>query len=298
MSSTIVVTGASSGFGALTSRALADAGHTVYAGMRGTTGHNTKAVAEAEEYAREHAVELRTVELDVSDQQSVDTGIGEVMDRTGRIDVVVHNAGHMVLGPAESFTPYQLAQVYDTNVLSAQRVNRAVLPQMRARQDGLLVWVASSSTFGGSPPYLGPYFGAKAAMDHLAKTYAVELSRFGIDSSIVVPGSFTSGTNHFAHAMQPDDEGTAKAYEEFYSGMMEQVGERLAALAPADADVGEVARTIVDVVDTPKGSRPSRITVDPADDGSETVTDVADRVRADFYERIGLADLLSTRATP
>ncbi|KIF78192.1 oxidoreductase [Streptomyces sp. 150FB] len=298
MSSTIVVTGASSGFGALTSRALADAGHTVYAGMRGTTGHNTKAVAEAEEYAREHAVELRTVELDISDQQSVDTGIGEVMDRTGRIDVVIHNAGHMVLGPAESFTPYQLAQVYDTNVLSAQRVNRAVLPQMRARHDGLLVWVASSSTFGGSPPYLGPYFGAKAAMDHLAKTYAVELSRFGIDSSIVVPGSFTSGTNHFAHAMQPDDEETAKAYEEFYSGMMEQVGERLAALAPADADVGEVARTIVDVVDSPKGSRPSRITVDPADDGSETVTDLADRVRADFYERIGLADLLSTRVAP
>jgi NAD(P)-dependent dehydrogenase (short-subunit alcohol dehydrogenase family) len=298
MSSTIVVTGASSGFGALTSRALADAGHTVYAGMRGTTGHNTKAVAEAEEYAREHAVELRTVELDISDQQSVDTGIGEVMDRTGRIDVVIHNAGHMVLGPAESFTPYQLAQVYDTNVLSAQRVNRAVLPQMRARHDGLLVWVASSSTFGGSPPYLGPYFGAKAAMDHLAKTYAVELSRFGIDSSIVVPGSFTSGTNHFAHAMQPDDEETAKAYEEFYSGMMEQVGERLAALAPADADVGEVARTIVDVVDSPKGSRPSRITVDPADDGSETVTDLADRIRADFYERIGLTDLLTTRVTP
>jgi NAD(P)-dependent dehydrogenase (short-subunit alcohol dehydrogenase family) len=298
MSSTIVVTGASSRFGALTSRALADAGHTVYAGMRGTTGHNTKAVAEAEEYAREHAVELRTVELDISDQQSVDTGIGEVMDRTGRIDVVIHNAGHMVLGPAESFTPYQLAQVYDTNVLSAQRVNRAVLPQMRARHDGLLVWVASSSTFGGSPPYLGPYFGAKAAMDHLAKTYAVELSRFGIDSSIVVPGSFTSGTNHFAHAMQPDDEETAKAYEEFYSGMMEQVGERLAALAPADADVGEVARTIVDVVDSPKGSRPSRITVDPADDGSETVTDLADRIRADFYERIGLTDLLTTRVTP
>ncbi|WP_406193997.1 MULTISPECIES: SDR family oxidoreductase [unclassified Streptomyces] len=291
----VLVTGASSGFGALTARALADAGHTVYAGMRQTTGRNAPAVADAQTYADRHGVALRAVELDVSAQESVDAAVAQVTAEAGRIDVVVHNAGHMVLGPTEAFTPEQIAEIYDTNVLSTQRVNRAVLPQMRDRRDGLLLWVGSSSTYGGTPPYLGPYFGAKAAMDHLAKSYAVELSRFGIDTSIVVPGSFTSGTNHFAHAMHPEDTETAQAYDTLYAGLMDDVGKALAALAPADADVMEVARAIVRIVGTPKGERPFRVTIDPADDGSERVSDVADGVRADFYERIGMTDLLTPR---
>jgi NAD(P)-dependent dehydrogenase (short-subunit alcohol dehydrogenase family) len=295
MPKTVIVTGASSGFGALTGRALADAGHVVYAGIRETAGRNAPAVADARAYAEENKVDLRTVELDVADQASVDAAVATVIGETGAIDVVVHNAGHMVLGPAESFTPEQLAQVYDTNVLSTQRVNRAVLPSMRARRDGLLVWVGSSSTYGGTPPYLAPYFGAKAAMDHLAKSYAVELSRFGIETALVVPGSFTSGTNHFAHAMHPEDTATAEAYEELYAGLLDQVGDRLAELAPADADAGEVARAIVKIVDTPKGSRPFRVTIDPANDGSEKISDLADKIRTDFYRRIGLTDLLTVR---
>ena len=291
----VLVTGASSGFGALTARALADAGHTVHAGIRQTTGRNAPAVADAHAYAERHGVDLRTVELDVSDQESVDAAVASVTADTGRIDVVVHNAGHMVLGPTESFTPEQIAEIHDTNVVSTQRVNRAVLPQMRARRDGLLLWVGSSSTYGGTPPYLGPYFGAKAAMDHLAKSYAVELSRFGIDTAIVVPGSFTSGTNHFAHAMHPADTATAEAYDAFYAGLMDDVGKALAVLAPADADVREVADAIVRIVDTPKGERPFRTTIDPANDGSEQVSDLADAVRADFYARIGMPDLLTPR---
>src|SRR6201999_244513 len=123
----------------------------------------------------------------------------------GRIDVIVHNAGHMVFGPAEAFTPEQFAQLYDINVLSTQRVNRAVLPVMRKQRQGLLVWVSSSSSAGGSPPYLSPYFAAKAGMDALAVQYAREVTRWGIETSIIVPGAFTGGTNHFAHAGQPAD---------------------------------------------------------------------------------------------
>jgi NAD(P)-dependent dehydrogenase (short-subunit alcohol dehydrogenase family) len=297
MSETVLVSGASSGFGAMTVRALADAGYTAYAGMRDTSGHNAHAVADAAEYARQHSVDLRSVELDVSDQESVDAGVREVTDATGGVDVVVHNAGHMVLGPTEAFTPEQLSDVYDTNLVSTQRLNRAVLPQMRDRRDGLLLWVGSSSTYGGTPPYLGPYFGSKSAEDQVAESYAVELSRFGVDSSIVVPGSYTSGTNHFAHAMLPDDKETARAYEELYGGLMDDVSARLAELAPADADPYEVAKAIVSVVNTPKGSRPFRVTVDPANDGSNEVSDVADSVRERFYERIGLTDLLTARTT-
>ncbi|KAA0916183.1 SDR family NAD(P)-dependent oxidoreductase, partial [Streptomyces apricus] len=293
MGKTIVITGAGSGFGALAARALADAGHTVYAAMRDTRGRNAHRVAEAEAYATEHGVDLRTVELDVLSQESADTAVATVLADAGRLDVLVHNAGHMVTGPTEAFTPEELAAVYDTNVLGTQRVNRAALPHLRAQEHGLVLWVGSTSTRGGTPPYLAPYFAAKAAMDALAVSYAAELARFGIETTIVVPGAFTSGTNHFATGGHPSEGTVLPAYEERYAGLMGQVAERLAALAPADAPASLVADAIVEVVDTPHGKRPFRVHVDPADDGSEEVSLVADRIRAEFLTRIGLDDLLA-----
>ncbi|HEV6952082.1 MAG TPA: SDR family NAD(P)-dependent oxidoreductase [Promicromonospora sp.] len=291
MSNVIVVTGASSGFGALTARALADAGDTVYAGMRETGGRNAPQVEAAAAYAAEHGVDLRAVEFDVGSQESVERAVAAVEAEHGRIDVVVHNAGHMVVGPAEAFTPEQLAQLYDVNVLSTQRVNRAVLPGMRRRGAGLVVWVSSSSVKGGTPPYLAPYFAAKAGMDSLAVSYAGELARWGVETSIVVPGSFTRGTNHFAHAGRPADAAVEAEYETRYAGLMGQVADKLAALAP-DADASLVSEEIARVVALPAGTRPYRVHIDPADDGSEAVSDLADRTRGEFLTRVGLGDLL------
>ncbi|MDR7277437.1 SDR family oxidoreductase [Catenuloplanes atrovinosus] len=284
----IVVTGASSGFGAMTARALADAGHTVYAGMRETEGRNQDAAKEFDGYA-EHT---HTLEMDVSAQDSVDAAIARIIDENGRLDVVVHNAGHMTLGPAEAFTPEQLAAVYDVNVLSAQRVNRAALPHLRRQRDGLLVWVGSSSARGGTPPYLAPYFAAKAGFDSLAVSYAAELSRFGIDSTIMVPGSFTTGTNHYAHAGHPDDTAVADEYTALYGSAIDDLLARQAEQSPPDADPSEVAREITRVVGLPKGARPFRVYLDPARDGAEEVFRVGDRVRREFYRTLGFADLL------
>jgi NAD(P)-dependent dehydrogenase (short-subunit alcohol dehydrogenase family) len=295
MSKTIIITGASSGFGALSARALADAGHTVYAGMRDSTGRNAPQVAEAKRYATQGGVDLLTVELDIASQDSVDAAVETVRSEQGRIDVLIHNAGHMVTGPAEAFTVEQYAQVYDTNVLGTQRLNRAALPHLRAQGNGLVLWVGSTSTRGGTPPYLAPYFAAKAAMDALAVSYAAELARFGIETSIVVPGSFTSGTNHFAHSGSPDDHDVVADYDVLYPGLTEQVGARLAELAPPDADVSAVADAIVEIVDMPHGTRPFRRHIDPADDGAEVVNAVADRIRVEFLTRVGLEDVLHPR---
>lgn len=293
MQNIIVISGASSGFGALAARALATAGHLVYATMRETSGRNAAQAEAAKKFAKDNNVDLRPLEMDVSSQTSVDAAIARVIENHRRLDVVIHNAGHMVFGPSEAFTPEQLAELYDVNVMSTQRVNRAALPHMRAQRRGLVVWVGSTSTRGGTPPYLGPYFAAKAGMDSLAVTYAAELSRWGIETSIVVPGAFTSGTNHFAHAGHPADRARAEQYAEGpYKGIEEEIQNGFKHLTPPDADVAEVAKAIVAVVDAPFGKRPFRVHIDPSHDGAEVVNCVADRIRAEFLRGIGLADLL------
>lgn len=293
MSKVIVISGASSGFGALTARALAVAGYRVYAGMRETSGRNAPQVVALTAFAKEHCCDLRWVEMDVQSQESIDTAVKQILDENGRIDVLIHNAGHMVFGPAEAFTPEQLAELYDVNVLSTQRVNRAVLPTLRKQGEGLVVWVSSSSTRGGTPPYLAPYFAAKAGMDALAVSYAGELARFGIETSIIVPGAFTSGTNHFAHAGSPSDKKVLAAYETGPNATLaKEIMDGFERTAPADADVSAVADAIVRVVALPFGKRPLRVHIDPADDGAEIVNGVADRVRAELLRNIGLADLL------
>ena len=289
----VVITGASSGFGALTARALAKAGHTVHAGMRETTGRNAPQVQAAADFSTQNGVDLRAIEMDVNSQESVDTAIASIESEHGRIDVLIHNAGHMVVGPAEAFTPEQLAELYNVNVLSTQRVNRAALPGMRRRGAGLVLWVSSSSVKGGTPPYLAPYFAAKAGMDSLAVSYAAELARWGVETTIMVPGSFTSGTNHFAHSGRPADTEIEADYETKYAGLMEQVSQKLAALAPEGADASLVSDEIARIVALPAGERPFRVHVDPANDGSEEVSAVADRIRSEFLTRVDLADLLT-----
>lgn len=290
----IIITGASSGFGRLTAEALANAGHTVYASMRETAGRNALQVAAMEKFARDHNVDLRPTELDVSSETSIERAIQQIVAEHGRFDVLIHNAGHMAFGPAESFTPEQFAELYDINVLSTQRVNRVALPRMRRQREGLLIWVSSSSTAGGTPPYLAPYFAAKAGMDALAVQYARELALWGIETSIIVPGAFTSGTNHFAHSGTPGDQERAAEYEAGpYKGYGKKIQEAFAAIVPPDADAGKVAEAIVTVVDTPFGKRPFRVHVDPTQDGAEVSFSVIDRVRTEMLHRVGLDELLT-----
>jgi NAD(P)-dependent dehydrogenase (short-subunit alcohol dehydrogenase family) len=289
----ILVTGASSGFGRMCAEALAGAGHVVYASMRGTDGHNAEQVAAIRDHAATHGVDLRALDLDVSDTVSVENAVAQVVADHGRLDVLVHNAGHMVYGPSEAFSPDQLAALYDVNVVGSQRVNRAALPHLRDRGDGLLVWMSSSSAAGGTPPYLGPYFAAKAAMDSLAVSYARELALWGIETSIIVPGAFTQGTNHFAHAGSPDDTAVAEAYEAGpYAGFTDRVQEAFNSVVPPDADPAAVAQAVVAVVGAPRGSRPFRVHIDPAQDGADVGFAVLDRLRAEMLHRTGLSELL------
>ncbi len=298
MNQVILITGASSGFGRLMANALAASGHTVYASMRGLSDRNAAQVSEIADYSREHNVDLRAIELDVQIDTSAQSAVDTILQEQGRLDVVIHNAGHMVWGPSEAFTPEQLAQLYDVNVLGAQRVNRAALPQMRKAGRGLLIWTGSSSAAGGVPPMLGPYFAAKAAMDALAVCYAREIAPFGIETSIVVPGAYTKGTNHFAHAGSPSDTARAAEYEAgLPTGFSERMLKALADTVPEDAEPAAVADAVVSIVNAPFGKRPFRIVIDPASDGAVVSYAVIDRVREQFLDRIGFSDLRKPRGS-
>jgi len=289
---TILISGASSGIGALAVRALGASGHTVFAGMRGVAGRNAPAAAELEAWAASHGAMVEPVELDVLSDASVEAAVQHVEEARGGIDVLVHNAGHMALGPAEAFSPEQFASLYDVNVLGCQRLNRAALPGMRSTGAGLLLWVSSASVRGATPPYLAPYFAAKAAMESLAMSTSLEVGLFGIETAIVVPGAYVAGTNHFTHADSPTDAAVAAEYNREFPDLGRTVSAKLAALTPPDSDVADVASAIAAIVDAAPGERPFRVHIDPIDGGSERVSDLVDRSRSEYYHRIGLPDLL------
>ena len=150
MSKTILITGASSGFGRETAETLHRAGHRVYASMRGVQGKNR----EAAEALRKLGV--KTVELDVSDETSVEAGVKTVLAEAGKIDVLINNAGIASAGVTEAFTTEQAKAIFDTNVIGLLRVTRAVLPSMRRQHDGLIINVAAirvrRADLAGTPP--------------------------------------------------------------------------------------------------------------------------------------------------
>ncbi|HEY5751617.1 MAG TPA: SDR family oxidoreductase [Chthoniobacterales bacterium] len=297
MKSIILITGASSGIGKLCAHTLAKAGHTVYASMRDIAGRNAPAVRELEAFASKHKADLRPLELDVQSQDSADGAVDTIYHEHGQLDVVIHNAGHLLVGPAEAFTPEEMIKAYDVNVLGSQRINRAVLPRFRAQQSGLLLWIGSTTTRGGHPPFMGPYAASKAAMDSLAVDYAYEVARFGIETTIVVPGAFTKGTSHFPNAGKPSDAQTVSDYDARYQGILDAIGTRLSRLTPDHADPQAVADEVARVVSLAPGNRPFRTIIDFLGDGCKEVSAVADQVRIDFAHRMGIGDLLTPTLT-
>src|SRR5258708_13535756 len=145
MVQTILVTGSNSGFGRLMVETLARRGYIVFAGMRAIAGRNAPAADERRALAEREQLALRSVELDITDDASVEQAIRSVIDATGRLDVVVNNAGVAYGGPIEAFTTEQVRQQFDTNVFGMLRANRAALPTMRKQGTGLLLQIGSIS---------------------------------------------------------------------------------------------------------------------------------------------------------
>lgn len=289
----ILITGASSGFGFLMAKTLANAGHTVYASMRGTTGKNATVVETLNRWAETEKVNLKIIELDISDDVSINRAVEQITVSEGRIDVLVNNAGMLVVGISECFTPEQLAHCFEINVFGHFRVSRAVLPQMRKRRDGLIIQIGSVTSRIVSP-FQGPYVAAKAAWDNLAQTMHFENTRYGVDSVIIQPGAYTAGTNHFQNAVSPADTEREDSYS-LIKDVPAQLAARLNSLiAPGTrTDIEEVAEKVLQVIQMPKGTRPFRVVVDPQHHGATEINEVAERMQLSFMERMGIEDLLN-----
>lgn len=293
MAQVYLISGASTGFGALIARALSKKGHTVFAGMYSHDGITKPYEEELQRFAQDNKASLRPVSLDLMSQDSVNRAVRHVIEDSGRIDAVIHNAGHMSYGPAESFTAEQYLRLYDINVVGCQRLNQAALPHMRRARSGHLIWIASSSTYGAKSPMLGPYFAAKAAQDSLAQSYAHELTPWGIETTIVLPGVFTSGTNHFQEAAKPAATSVAEEYETGPTkGLADLTMKGTMQLPPSDADPSVVADTLVELAAIPRGKKPFRMFADPAQDGAEAGAAIIDINKINIFRRAGLMDYL------
>lgn len=177
----ILVTGATSGIGEHTARALAKDGHRVFA-----TGRSP------EKLERLRRDGLETLRLDVADPRSVEEAAETVRARCGALDVLVNNAGYGEMGPLEALPPERVEAMFETNVLGAARTLRAFAPAMRARRRGRIVQI--SSVLGSmSMPGHGAYAATKHALEAMSAALRLELAPFGVGVHVIAPGSIDTG---------------------------------------------------------------------------------------------------------
>jgi short-subunit dehydrogenase len=248
---TVLVTGASSGIGRSVSETLARRGHNVFATMRQVSGKNAVA-----------AQELQVVEMDTTDDASVAAAVQAVLDSAGAIDVLVNNAGIMTIGVSEALSAAQVAQMCEVNVVGTFRVTQAVLPHMRKRGSGYLVYISSTSSLVVYP-FMSMYGATKAAFSALAEALHYEVYSLGIDTTILQCGSYaTALPNNVIVGERPN---VVETY-----GLPGVIGNALvgnfaAAMAPGAAgDPRQVGELIADLVARPSGQRPLHQPVGPS----------------------------------
>jgi NAD(P)-dependent dehydrogenase (short-subunit alcohol dehydrogenase family) len=286
-SRTILITGSSSGFGHGAARALAEGGHEVFASMRGVEGKNAEVAAELQGWSQVEDKKLQVVEIDVTSDESVARGVGEVLGQAGKIDVLVNNAGVGTWGPQEAFTSDQVQRMLDVNVLGPLRMNRAVLPHMRRAGSGYLIYV-SSGLGRIQLPFVGPYAGSKHALEAIAEIGSYELGPMGIETTILQPGAY--GTDFLTNSIQPHDVGVIEEQPPV-KAMFEAFGSAFRKRAEAGelGDPSEIVDAMVALVESEPGSRPLRKPVGAdVQQGVVAINRTCEQVQGQIFKAFGL----------
>jgi NAD(P)-dependent dehydrogenase (short-subunit alcohol dehydrogenase family) len=278
----VLITGSSTGFGRLFADTLARKGHTVFATMRDPGGRNAKNASEIRTLAEKDSLPIYVLELDVTDDASVERAVDAAVAKAGRIDVAINNAGYFVSGLAEAVTTEQARRLMDANFFGPVRVNRAVLPHMRRQRSGVLMHI-SSAAGRIIAPSLGFYCASKFALEALAEAYSYELAAQGIESVIVEPGQYE--TPIFGNTVTAADEARTNTY-----GAVKEIPAKInAALSSTAGNAQEVADAVLRIIETPAGEKQLRYLVSPESFGVDQINALAKQVQAKVLEAFGVA---------
>jgi NAD(P)-dependent dehydrogenase (short-subunit alcohol dehydrogenase family) len=261
--------------------------------MRSIHGKNREHADALRRTAAAAGVAITPVELDVTSDASVEQAVDVVLRAAGRIDVLVNNAGIASAGVSETFTPSQVRDLFEVNVVGVHRVTRAVLPTLRRQGDGLIVNVGS--VLGRvTLPFFGIYGASKFALEALTESYRYELSELGIDVALIQPSAYP--TQMYANVQAPADAGRALEYgklSEIPGAMFQHFMDLFR--GPAAPRPHEVAAAIAQLIDAPRGKRATR-TIVGAPFGSDTVNAQTAPVQAEVVRSLGLGHLDTSAA--
>ena len=234
----VLITGCSSGFGLLTALHFARKGDTVYASMR-----NTSKAGDLERACQAEDLTIEVVQLDVTDDESVESAVKQVIGGAGRIDVLVNNAGIGATGPIEETDDDEAKEIFETNFFGALRVTRAVLPHMRRQRAGTIVNV-SSLAGRVSPPFDGIYSASKHALEAASESLYYEVHPSGVRVLLIEPGAFETSISGSVRTARRFTEGSP------YIELRQRFEEALTRLPTAGerGDAQVVAEAIYDAV--------------------------------------------------
>jgi NAD(P)-dependent dehydrogenase (short-subunit alcohol dehydrogenase family) len=234
-----IVTGSATGIGYETAIHLARNGFHTYASMR-----NLQKANGIIEIAKTENLPLSVIELDVTDDISITKAIDTVINETGRVDVLVNNAGYGLIGSLGDMSIEELKAQYETNVFGAFRVTKAVLPHMRKQYGGSIINISSIAGRIALPLY-SAYVSTKFAIEGLSESMAYELEPFGIKVAIIEPGAIKTNFRREQAAKGSSEDSP-------YSSMMQSPSKAIEKMLKRRLYPEEVAKTIVQAIEDSK----------------------------------------------
>ncbi|UOQ68614.1 SDR family oxidoreductase [Hymenobacter volaticus] len=265
MSKIILITGTSTGFGKLMTTTLAAAGHHVVAGMRSTTSKNA---AVAQELGALPHVEV--VELDVTSDESVQQAVAHVLNKHGRIDVLVNNAGVSGFGLVEAYSLDQIRRMFEVNFYGVVRTYQAVLPAMRQARSGLVINLTSGAS-GHTLPFMIPYLASKFAVESITEGLQEELRDYNIENVSIQPGVYpTEMNNGDKTGLNADNAAIAAEYGDAAVQRFNAIGAGLfGKMAAYQMNPQTIADGVLTLVNMTDGTRPLRFPLDAIAEGTD-----------------------------
>ena len=214
---TALITGGTDGLGRATSLLLARRGYVVFA-----AGRSSEKRQELDRLAQDERIPIHTLEMDVTNDPSVEIGVEFVLEKGGGIDVLINNAGVGYMAVVEELRLEDLRKQFDTNLFGVLRVTQAVLPHMRARRHGRILMMSSVAGLI-SPPTYGAYSSSKHALEGLSNSLRLEMYAFGVEVILIEPGYIVTNFQQTVRELAQPYVERAKAspYAKIYSGAWE-----------------------------------------------------------------------------